>query len=206
MLRCGRRSWRLYDKENIQPHTMLEWLSVMQHYGVPTRLLDFTTSPYAALYFGLETYNIVGRPKIALYCINYSQLMDASLKLISNKDNDFNETRNSIIGKQDQIFEDTVNRFNREILWVTEPQRLNKRIDRQAGCFIVPGNNGTGIEELLNDKKYSAVHAVKYEISDKIIESIFVLLRKMNISGKSIYGDLRGLAKSISLDIKVYAA
>lgn len=198
--------FHLYDKENIQPHSMLEWLSVMQHYGVPTRLLDFTTNPYAALYFGLETYNIVERPKIALYCINYSQLMDVSLKLISNEDNAFNETRNSIIGKQDQVFEDTVDRFNREILWVTEPQRLNKRIDRQAGCFLVPGDKGTGIEELLNDKKYSTVHVVKYEISDRLIEGIFTLLRKMNISGKSIYGDLTGLAKSISLNFKVYAA
>ncbi len=185
---------------------MLEWLAVMQHYGVPTRLLDFTTSPYAALYFGLETYNIVQRPKISLYCINYSQLMDVSLKLISDEDNDFNETRSSIIGKKDQIFEDTVDRFNRGILWVTEPQRLNKRIDRQAGCFLVPGDKGTGIEELLNDEKYSTVHVIKYEISDKLIEGIFTLLRKMNISGKSIYGDLTGLAKSISLDLKVYAA
>ncbi len=198
--------FHLYDKENIQPKSRLEWLSIMQHYGVPTRLLDFTTSPYAALYFGLETYDIINRPNISLYSIDYSQLMDVSLSLISDADNNFNETRKSIIGKQDDIFKETLDRFNRDILWVTEPQRLNARIDRQAGCFLVSGDKGARIEELINSPKYSSVDIVKYEIEEKLIEGIFTLLRKMNISGKSIYGDLTGLAKSISLEFKVYSA
>ncbi|MCI5115728.1 MAG: FRG domain-containing protein [Candidatus Electrothrix sp. AW1] len=198
--------FHLYDKENVSPKTLLEWLSIMQHYGVPTRLLDFTTSPYAALYFSLETYDTSARPDIALFCIDYTALMEKSLCLIADEDNNFKESRDSIRGKQDEIFDEFVDRFNRNILWVTEPQRLNARIDRQAGCFLVSGNKGRKIVDLTEAEEYKEVEMLKICYPGDQIESIFALLRKMNISGKSIYGDLNGLAKSLALDLKIYAA
>ncbi len=45
----------------------------------------------------------------------------------------------------------------------------------------------------------------KFEIARCLYESIFALLRKMNITSKSLYGDLDGLARAVKMEMQVYA-
>src|SRR5579859_1873652 len=47
----------------------LEWLALLQHHGAPTRLLDWTKSPYVALFFALDERCEEGE-KCALWAID----------------------------------------------------------------------------------------------------------------------------------------
>jgi len=204
-LNLFKSKYHIYNGNEHEPKSKLAWLSVMQHYGAPTRLIDFTESPYIALYFALEAYDPLLKNDLSIYAIDYNAIMDESLAYISKRDSSFKKTRNEIIGRQDELFDDVVDRFSYEVVWITEPLELNARIDRQSGTFLISGDKEKRIEDLLTNEMYSEVLIKKFIIPSSIYENIYALLRKMNINAKTIYGDLGGLAKSIKMDMQVHA-
>lgn len=197
--------FHLYDTENCQPNSKLAWLAAMQHYGTPTRLVDFSESPYVALYFALESFNYTANANFSLFALDYRAILEKSIEHIKSVDRDFKETRQSIQGKQDEIFEKIVDRFSYDIAWITEPKILNARIDRQSGSFLLSGNREKKIEEILSLELYKDVDMRKLEIPRGLASGVYALLRKMNVTSKSLYGDLDGLAKSIRMEMQVYA-
>lgn len=204
-LNLFKSKYHIYNGDEHEPKSKLAWLSVMQHYGAPTRLIDFTESPYIALYFALEAYDPLLKNDLSIYAIDYNSIMDSSLSYIAKRDSDFRKTRQDIVGHQDDMFDNVVDRFSYEVLWITEPLELNARIDRQSGTFLISGDKELRVEELMSREIYNGVSIYKYIVPNSIYENIYALLRKMNINAKSIYGDLGGLAKSIKMDMQVHA-
>ena len=203
-LESFKSKYHIYSGVEHIPKSKLSWLSVMQHYGVPTRLIDFTTSPYIALYFALENYNPLSGNDLSIYCLDYSCIMERSVAYIKSKDKLFNESRLSIHGRQDAIFDDVVDRYAYDIAWITEPIELNARIDRQAGTFLISGNLERTIESVITSSIYDSCSMRKIIVPAILYEGIYVALRKMSINSKSIYGDLAGLAKSIRMELQAY--
>jgi hypothetical protein len=202
-----RSKFKLYSRDMEMPEKKLSWLSLMQHHGVPTRLLDFTTSPYIALYFAIESLTPRPNENLALYAIDYTKLVEKSCEYVLAKDLSFAEYSGStnFYKKCEQAFENVLDNRSHDVLWFVDPVQLNNRLEKQAGTFLISGAFNKSIEELLGLEIYSDVIMEKMCISHEFYENIYALLRKVNIGPKNIYGDLHGLAMDIQLEMRVYS-
>ena len=70
--KCQRNS-QLYLDYLPEKEDYYSWFSLIQHYGGPTRFLDFSYSPYISLYFALNgSYS----ENAALWCINKTKIWE----------------------------------------------------------------------------------------------------------------------------------
>jgi FRG domain len=68
------RNFKKYALRNVvERNSFWYWLSVARHNGLPTRLMDWTFSPYVALHFmtaSLENYHRDG----VIWCLDYTKV------------------------------------------------------------------------------------------------------------------------------------
>jgi hypothetical protein len=202
-----KRRSHLYDNSTFLKRPKLEWLSMMQHYGTPTRLLDFTYSPYVALYFALENIVKPSKDKFAIYAIDYETILKKSLEYLNehlqNENKSLAIEYNKLINNQDRLF-NIIDKKALEILWVTGPRILNPRIERQSGCFLLSGNIKQQIKKLLDSDLYKKAKNYCYIAPCSAWDEIYNLLKRMNIDSRTVYGGLEGLSKSIKTTMLAY--
>jgi len=195
--------FHLYDKSNKVPNTKIEWLSIMQHYGVPTRIIDFTLSPYVALYFALENTAAKSDGHLAIYAINYRDIIKTSLSWLKRQDGSI-QLEYADLPYKTEVLCEQIEKHPGNTLWIIEPNFSNLRLDRQAGCFLVSGDTKMTVEELLKNSEYAAIENYKYIVPVVLWDNLYTLLERLNITSRTIYGDLEGLAKSIKMRIRAY--
>lgn len=201
-----KNSLRIYSEKDHQPNSKLAWLAFMQHYGVPTRLLDFSTSPYIALYFAIESGSLSENECFSLFSIDYANLIKKSCAYVVSVNSNFRKYGDNFFSQCEVAFEEIIDKNSYDVLWFVDPKYLNSRMEKQGGTFLMSGSFNKTIDELLELDIYKDVSMTNILIPKNLFTNIYALLRKMNIGPKSIYGDLFGLAKHIQLEFKVYGS
>lgn len=191
------RNFRKYAHRDTAPgDSDWNWLSVAQHYGLPTRLLDWSHSPYVALHFATRDtsrYDEAG----AVWCVDYA----AAHTLLPQ------ELRSEIEPAGGGLFTTemlsrsayTLSEFDRFrdddghcIPLFFEPPSLDERIVNQAAIFSTMSDAAAGLDEWLQRhpevyRKVIVPAQLKWRIRDHLDQA--------NVTERVLFPGLDGLSR-----------
>ena len=190
ILRVFKRKAHQFLVQPPEPDDDFQWLALMQHHGAPTRLIDFTWSPYVAAFFALERTLNDG----VVWAMNPGAINSSRADKPRRMDprNKGNFSRYYLKGKQ---------RF----IWMGEPHTMNRRLIAQSGTFAVPGVLDVPIEEMLSDRDQENILA-KFILTNAVREVGMRELYRMNITYATLFPDLEGLARSMGYELEFHWA
>lgn len=171
----------------------LRCLALMQHHGAPTRLIDFTKSPFVAAFFALE--KALGNS--AVYALNTPYLWSAAPK------GNAKITRDRIDPRVTGNFQKYFLQNTYDMVWIGEPAEMDRRLVAQSGTFVVPGELNKPLDVILQGYKSKKILLKKITFPQKVRKEGMKALYRMNVTNATLFPDLDGLAKSISAELEV---
>lgn len=199
LLRDFQRLYHQYSTHIPEDSATLEWLSVMQHYGAPTRLLDFTYSIYVAAYFALECAD----SDSALWAIDGPWAVRQCMEVFStNGRSNVDRLREPFLAEHERIacqifFEGPALEFASPM----NPFRLNERLRIQKGVFLVPGDIRVPFEVNLRALAGhdDPAHVMKLVLPSSLRSVALPLLDLMGITRTNLFPGIDGYAQSLGV-------
>ncbi len=201
LFREFRRDYHEYAAHVPSKEAVLEWLSLMQHYGGPTRLLDFTYSIYLAAYFATET----ATKESAVWAVNLKWAMKcsaASLRAAGKNRNDVKRLQVPFVeGTEKLVRHLFFDPPQATLACPLNPFRLNERLRIQKGVFLSPGSvHATFMANIASMPGYgSSRNMFKILIPAPLAEEVRGALFEMNITRRSLFPGLDGYARALGV-------
>lgn len=170
---------------------LLGWLSLMQHYGLPTRLLDWTESVLVAAYFAVRKHDQHDGRLFALdpFGMNASEVEDDPYLYRGDQ----GVARSVLVA----AFQPVDDQESRRILAITAHEHTLRQMV-QLSCFTLHGRP-EGIEERPNSKTYLWQFTIPAECKVQMRKDLYAL----GIRDSNLFPDLERLASDIdALDYK----
>jgi len=196
----------LYLHQIPDENDVFEWLSYIQHYGGPTRLVDFSYSPYIACFFALDDILDHKSSGAAIYCINVSKLWE---KIVKKNDIEYPQSWFRDAGyKTNEIFNEKQFITNDNSILFLERKTNHERTSIQQGVFLVSlDRNASFHKELFRfmnvneSEKHEtitdATSIIKIKINYSSAIEIMKELLKMNINSETLFPGLEGFSRTL---------
>jgi hypothetical protein len=187
------RNFKKYaHRPEVMSNTEWDWLALAQHHGLPTRLLDWTYSPFVALHFATTEIDQFDRDGI-IWALKYENISDyLPQKLVKELhrvgSNSFtSEMLNRFYSNLDELSQD-----ESDYVVAFESPSLDARIVNQFAIFTFMSHADFLLDQWLYDKPdlYFRIRipaGLKWEIRDK--------LDQLNINERVLFPGYDGLCK-----------
>lgn len=199
----------IYNLNSIS-QKFVRWIELAQHYGVPTRLLDWSNNPLVALYFACESNSQEEAIVWILHRGNYVKYISKEANYVNNKKK-IEELIEELLSESDAEKQETI---MPKLPFIYTPYYFDNRMSAQGSWFMVWGTKKDALENMVEDTYYmnlpdkernTHVYGQEQEenflfrflISKSNKQSIMRQLDHIGINAKTLFPGLDGIGKYI---------